>query len=172
MSSPDFYRNARVYDIAFGDRDFSAECDFLLWCLQHHGTVNTGDTGANASFLELACGPARHASEFGRRGWNAIGLDMSTDMLTYAVERAKQQGVVLQTVTADMCDFTLARPVDLAVNMMESLSHLVTNQQVVNHLRAVSRNLKPGGIYVIEMSHPAGLWRDSLPNMWTSSENG
>jgi SAM-dependent methyltransferase len=172
MSSPDFYRNARAYDIAFGDRDFTAECDFLEWCLNHHGNTPSYVSGQARSFLELACGPARHAREFGRRGWQVFGLDMSTDMLKYAAGGAQQENVALQTLCADMCDYWLVQPVALAANMMESLSHLLTNQQVVNHFQAVGRNLLPGGIYVIEMAHPSVLWRDSLPNMWTSSNDG
>jgi SAM-dependent methyltransferase len=164
MSSPEFYREARAYDIAFSDRDYGAECDFLVWCGTQFGVA--GDHGR--SFLELACGPARHAREFARRGWRAVGLDMSADMLEYATDGATREGVRIETLAADMTDFTLDKPVAIAANMMESLSHLVTNEEVVRHLRAVSRNLLPGGIFVIEMAHPDSIWRDSLPNTWVS----
>jgi SAM-dependent methyltransferase len=165
VTSPEFYANARAYDIAFSDRDFVEECNFLEWCLQTHGRVAGS---AAASFLELACGPARHAREFARRGWCAVALDLSPDMLDYACQGAKRDGVFLETVAADMADFALERPVALAANLMESLSHLVTNAQVVSHLRSVSRNLLPGGVFVIEMAHPSTIWRDSLPNTWLS----
>lgn len=161
MSSPEFYANARAYDIAFGDRDYADECDFLAWCLAHHSPEVT-----QRSFLELACGPARHAREFARRGWRAVGLDISAAMLDYACRGAQRDGVYLEAVAADMTDFDLDRPVALAANLMESLSHLVTNEQVVSHLRAVARNLLPGGIFVIEMAHPETIWRDNLPNVW------
>src|SRR5487761_2430820 len=118
MSSPDFYRNTHAYDIAFGDRDFSAECDFLTWCLDTHGIGST-----QPSFLEVPCGPARHAREFASRGWRSIGLDMSTDMLEYATQAANVEGVKLKTLCADMCAFSLDEPVCLIANMMESLTH-------------------------------------------------
>ena len=97
---------------------------------------------------------------------------MSVDMLDYAAQAAAQEGIRLETVCADMCDFTLTQPVTLAANMMESITHLVTNVQVVRHLRAVARNLVPGGLYVIEMAHPSVIWRESLPNTWTSTRDG
>jgi SAM-dependent methyltransferase len=165
MSSPEFYANARAYDIAFGDRDFREECDFLEHCLSNFGLPEAHN---RQSFLELACGPARHAREFARRGWRAVGLDLSEDMLDYASEGAEADGVHIETVQGDMTNFALNQPVALAANLMESLSHLVTNEQVVAHLRAVSKNLLPGGIFVIEMAHPDSIWRDSLPNTWTS----
>lgn len=177
MSSSEFYRQARAYDVAFGDRDFIGECDFLEWCLRAHGAACSPNrqnvltsTVGNCSFLELGCGPARHAREFARRGWSATGLDLSSDMLAYAADAACREGLTLRTVAADMCDFNLPEPVALAANLMESVTHLVTNEQVVAHLRAVARNLLPGGIFVLEMAHPAWLGRDTLPNTWTARD--
>jgi SAM-dependent methyltransferase len=163
MSSPEFYREARAYDIAFSDRDFPDECNFLEWCLREHSSAQQQE-----SFLELAAGPARHAREFSRRGWRAVALDLSQDMLDYAADGAKAEGTPILTVLGDMCDFTLPQPVALAANLMESLSHLTTNDQVVRHFQAVARNLLPGGVFVIEMAHPDSIWRDSLPNTWRS----
>lgn len=170
MSSPEFYANARAYDIAFSDRDYADECDFLEWCLNEHAEFGAPppELHDRTSFLELACGPARHAREFARRGWRAVGLDLSRDMLDYACDGAARDGVIIETVAADMTDFRLDRPVALVANLMESLSHLVTNEQVVAHLQAVARNLVPGGVFVIEMAHPDSIWRDNLPNVWVS----
>jgi len=164
MSSPEFYRNALAYDIAFSDRNFSQECDFLEWCLRTFGAVSPHAR----SFVELACGPARHAQEFAKRGWRGVGVDLSADMVEYAQECAARANTNIELAQADICDYQLTRPVALAANLMESLSHLVTNEQVVQHLRAVAANLVDGGIFVIEMAHPSTLGRDNLPNTWTS----
>jgi hypothetical protein len=69
-----------------------------------------------------------------------------------------------------MCDFALSKPIALAANLMESLSHLTTNEQVVAHFQAVARNLLPGGILMIEMAHPDSIWREQLPNFWTDRQ--
>ena len=189
MSTPEFYANAKAYDIAFGDRDFVDECNFLEYALKEFGGKEfvglkfaglpnyqtlklsnpTNSQTHKPSFLELAAGPAQHAREFARRGWRAVALDLSQDMLDYAQAGAAHDGVTIETTCADMIDFTLSAPVAVAANLMESLSHLTTNEQVVAHLRAVSRNLLPGGVFVIEMAHPETIWRDSLPNFWTST---
>jgi len=168
MSTPEFYAEAQAYDIAFGDRDFVDECNFLEYCLREFGGVHADQVSPAPSFLEPAAGPARHAREFARRGWRAVALDLSMDMLNYAQTGANEEGVELELVCADMTDFKLKQPVALAANLMESLSHLVTNEQVVAHLRAVAANLLPGGIFVIEMAHPSTIWRDNLPNSWVS----
>jgi len=172
MSSPEFYSNAQAYDIAFSDRNFVDECNFLDYCLKTYGAIGTPRGGRSAdhrqSFLELACGPGRHAQEFAGRGWRAVGLDLSPEMLEYARSIEVLANRPVSWHAADMCDFALEEPVTLAANLMESLSHLTTNERVVNHLRAVSSNLVSGGIFVIEMAHPDTIWRDSLPNSWRS----
>lgn len=161
----EFYADPLIYDIAFGDRDFEDECRFLEWCLNTFGSAPARD---DRSFLELAAGPARHARAFARWGWRTVALDLSAEMLAYAKWGASAEGVTLELVHADMSDFALNTPVGLAANLMESFSHLLTNDQVVSHLRAVSRALLPGGVYVIEMAHPSTIWRDSLPNTWVA----
>ena len=181
MNTPEFYADVRSYDIAFGDRDFVKECDFLEYCLKEFGSpgVWTGSLepaqaqtshsrNPPVSFLELAAGPARHVREFARRGWRSVALDLSPEMLKYAEAGANAEGLKIETVCADMTDFTLQQPVTLAANLLESLCHLTTNEQVVEHLRAVSRNLLPGGIFVIEMAHPRYL-HEWPCHRWTST---
>jgi hypothetical protein len=53
-----------------------------------------------------------------------------------------------------MRNFQLPTPVDVAALFMASTGYLLTNDDMVNHLRAVASNLTPGGIYVLEMTHP------------------
>lgn len=136
------------YDALF-PRDYAAECDFFEACLARHGRV-----GAERSFLELGCGPARNARELSGRGHRAVGLDLSPDMVAYARQAAQQQGVALEVLQGDMTDFSLSRPVALAACLWDTLLVIVDNDTMVRHLRTVAKNLLPGGIYVIETSHP------------------
>ncbi len=166
MESINFYRNARVYDIAFSDRDFDVECDFIEWCLFNYSKPDR--RRKKFSFLELGSGPARHAREFASRGWKSYALDLSKEMLEFAEEEALNEGVVIDTIHADMSDFKAPEKVDAAATLMESISHLTTNEQMISHFKAVSRALKPGGVYIIEATHPQFFFPDNEANVWTS----
>jgi SAM-dependent methyltransferase len=135
------------YDVLF-PRDYAAECEFLDACLRRHGSAQ------ERSFLEVGCGPARNARELAARGYRAVGLDLAPAMVAFAEQAARQQGVTVEAVQGDMTDFALASPVALAACLWDTLLILVENQAIVRHLRAVARNLLPGGVYVIEMTHP------------------
>lgn len=170
MPDKEFYRNAHAYDIAFDDREFDTECDFLEWCLRNHSNLSPEQL-EDKSFLEMGCGPAQHVREFAKRGWHSTGLDLSSDMVEFAKLEAQKENLIIDTVEGDMCDFQLEKPVILAATLMESISHLVTNEQLISHFKSVASNLTPGGIYVIEATHPMFYFPDEEANTWIS-KNG
>ena len=65
------------------------------------------------------------------------------------------EGVRVEWLAADMRDFRLERPVDLAICMFDGLDALLSNDDIVRHFRAVAGNLGPRGLYVLEYTHPA-----------------
>jgi SAM-dependent methyltransferase len=125
------------------------------------------------SVLELAAGPAEHARELARRGLRSTALDRSPAMCAYAAGQAKAAGVALDVVEADMRDFRIAGPdgtqvlFDVAVTMLNSVCHLFTLDDLLRHLTAVRAHLVPGGLYIVELAHPADFF---APEPRTSSE--
>ena len=167
-SHQQIYQRARCYDVAFSFRDVAAECEALL-------SIATRHLGrAPTSVLELAAGPARHAREFARCGLAAVALDRVPEMLDYASALAAQDGLALQVACADMCAFTLPQRVDLAVLLMDSSSYLLDNDAALRHLACVARHLSPGGVYVLEMSHPRDTFGVGTTNNthWTTEADG
>lgn len=142
------YGNARAYQVAFSYRDVPAEVDVLLGWFERH----TG--GAPGAVLELAAGPGDHAREFGRRGVGATALDLSPQMCRYARDQAAGAGIRLDVVEADMSAFDLGRQVDLSFLLLSSDAHLLDLDAFLGHLDSVARALRPGGLHVIESTHP------------------
>ena len=150
VSDPsDLYADPRLYELAFSYRDIPHEVDVLEgWYERRRGT-------RPRRVLELAAGPAAHAIEFARRGATVTALDASAVMCAYATRRSRVEGVALDVVEADMVRFRLRRRFDLAVVMLDSASHILDLDAMVSHLRSVGTHLVPGGLYVMEMAHPA-----------------
>jgi len=161
------YDEPELYELACAYRDVAAEATALQsWCARHH-------EGAVGSVLELAAGPAEHARELARRGLRATALDRSPAMCSYAAAQAKTAGVTVDVVEADMRDFRIAdrngNPAlfDLAITMLNSACHLFTLDDLVRHLTAVRAHLPAGGLYIVELAHPADIFS---PDPRTSSE--
>lgn len=169
MANTDFYRLTAAYDLAFSDRDYNEECDYHDSLFRTH-CAETYKSLQRPSFLELACGPANHARIFAQRGWECAGLDLSGAMLDYAREKDKQTGVSIEYFLEDMSVFTTEKQYHFILNPLESISHLTTNEQMLQHFRAVHNALLPGGVYVIEGTHPRFFFPDELENRWTVTE--
>jgi hypothetical protein len=72
-----------------------------------------------------------------------------------------------------MRDFRVAGPdggqvlFDAAITMLNSACHLFTLDDLVRHLAAVRAHLVEGGLYIVELAHPADIF---APEPRTSSE--
>ena len=110
------------------------------------------------SVLELAAGPAEHARELARRGLQATALDLNPAMCARARDLATAAGIPLTVVQADMRDFSLPGPFDLAITMLNSLCHLLTLDDMLRHLTEVGRHLDQNGLYIMELAHPADFF--------------
>jgi len=107
--------------------------------------------------LELAAGPAEHALELARRGVSATALDLSPAMCARARDKAAAAGLALEVVRGDMRDFALPQRFGLVVTMLNSVCHLMELDGLVAHLRAVARHTVSGGLYIMELAHPADV---------------
>ena len=146
---PEFYQAACAY------RNVPAEVDALLrWSGRHRGP----EAGPPRSVLELAAGPAEHARELARRGLEVTALDLSAAMCARARELAKADELSLTVVEADMRDFHLPGDVDLAITMLNSLCHLMSLDDMLQHLASVARYLSRNGLYIMELAHPADFF--------------
>ncbi len=160
---PGIYDAPEFYEAACAYRDVPGEVDALLrWSGKHR----TADTGLR-SVLELAAGPAEHARTLARRGLEATALDLSPAMCARARDLAAAAGIQLTVVQDDMRDFSLPGRYDLAITMLNSLCHLLSLDDMLRHLASVARHLEPGGLYIIELAHPADFL---APQRRTSSE--
>jgi SAM-dependent methyltransferase len=174
------YEEPELYQLACAYREVPAEAAALLtWFDEHAKLADGGGRGAR-SVLELAAGPAEHARELARRGLRSTALDFSPAMCAYAAGQAEAAGLELTVVEADMRDFRITGPdggqtrFDLAITMLNSVCHLFTLDDLVNHLSAVAAHLAPGGLYIVELAHPADFFSTAprTSSEWTVDVGG
>jgi len=151
------YSAPRLYEIAF-DMNRKGEVDFLVHCFRHYAR------GPVRRVLDIACGTGPHLVRLAERGYRMSGLDLSPQNVAFLGERLESKGLAADLIVGDMTDFRLRRPVDAAVCMQDSQGHLLTNEQLLAHLRSVARSLRRGGVYVFDRymasswTNPARSW--------------
>ena len=146
------YTAPRLYEIAF-DMNRKGEVDFLVHCFRRYARRPV------RSVLDIACGTGPHLVRLADRGFRMTGLDLSPRNIEFLEQRLAAKGRTADLVVGDMTDFRLARPVDAAICMQDSQGHLLTNAQLVAHLRAVAGSVRRGGLYVFDR-YMASSWTD------------
>lgn len=158
----DLYAQAEAYDIAFDFRDLDVECDALDdICLKYRGRKPE-------SFVDVGCGPGYHCIHYATRGLRTYGVDINPAMLEFAMQKAIDRDADVEFIEADMREFDLPQPVDLAFCGIASFHYLLTTEAILDHFRSVARNLTPGGLYLIEANHPRDVFGTgkSTHNEW------
>jgi SAM-dependent methyltransferase len=146
------YTAPRLYEIAF-DMNRKGEVDFLTHCFKRFAKRRVREV------LDIACGTGPHLIRLADRGYRMSGLDLSRSNIDFLRERLEAKGHTGDLVVGDMTDFRLAHPVDAAICMQDSQGHLLTNEQLVSHLRSVARAVRPGGLYVFDR-YMISSWTD------------
>src|SRR5438477_2581835 len=87
------------------------------------------------------------------------GLDLSQENISFLRERAAEEGLDVGLHVADMTRFRLPTAVDAAICMQDSQGHLLTNEALLAHLRAVARAVRKGGLYIFDR-YMCSSWTD------------
>ena len=154
---PSLYRDPSVYDILHAPG--TAE---ELTSIEHAAVLTIGKRALSrtALWLEPACGTGRLLRLNTRRGRRSIGFDLDDSMIGYAIDRsnALSQGRRASYLCADMTAFaeplarvTNTRPM-VAMNTINSIRHLPSDDAMRQHLSEMAGVLSPKGVYIVGLS--------------------
>jgi SAM-dependent methyltransferase len=124
----------------------SGDCDFL------EKLIGSTFHGKNARLLDLACGTGRHAMELSSRGYSVIGVDISEDMIGFALRRVAERGTSsCSFVAQDIRSLAFDESFDYAYCLFNTLSLFPNNDDFISILKGVRRILCPDGRLIIQM---------------------
>ena len=101
----------------------------------------------HGKILSLAEGEGRNAVYLASLGYQVTGVDGSEVGLRKAVELARERGVSITTIHADLGEFEIEP--EQWDGVIACYCHLPSDIRIPLH-RAAVRGLKPGGIFVLE----------------------
>lgn len=161
-------RHAAFYDLFYADKPYEDEVAFVSDLLSSAGIRPP------ARLLELACGTARHALAFERRGFEVTGVDASSEMLACAQARCDGAASKVALFHQDMSGLRLpGPPADAATCLFDSIGYLQTHEAIKTALSCVGQHLRTGGALVLEYWHAPAMLRGYEPvrvRRWLSAE--
>lgn len=107
--------------------------------------------------LELGCGTGSMAIELSKRGYEMIALDLSSEMLARAYEKAKGAGVDILFLNQDMREFELYGTVDAVICLLDSLNYITDIRDLRKVFRLVNNYLNPEGVFIFDLNSPYKL---------------
>ena len=150
-----FDAHAPVYEDNVFTKNTVREVDFLLEEL----SLQPGD-----SILDVGCGTGRHSIELARRGYAVTGLDLSSEMLAKAADKASAAGVNVDWIHADATQFILPGKYDCVICLCEGAIGLLGQgddpiDQPLSILCNISRSLKPQAKAVLTVLNATAMLR-------------
>lgn len=135
---------AELFDSGYSEKALPLYASFFRPILKHY-RVRT--------VLDCACGTGNQAVSLALAGYSVTGSDLSSGMLRIAKRRAERYQVEIPFVQADFCRLEEATEdrFDAVICLTNSLSHLLTEADIMKSLNSMHGRLNGGGAVLIEL---------------------
>ena len=137
------YLDGRHYDLAYCD--FTEDVEFWVGQARRYG----------GPILELACGTGRISIPMAREGFEVTGIDLAESMLEQGERNSETEGLDVEWVKADMRYFSLGKTFPLIICPSQSISRMLTIEDLEKCLSRVKGHLTPGGLFIMELYNPS-----------------
>jgi len=143
-----FYNFPKYYDKAF-TRDVKRDISFFQKCFLKYSDLIVKNV------LEPACGPGMFLEALPQFGYNAFGYDLNPAMVEFSKERLNKCGLTINQANAivgNMKNVEFNENFDAAFICINSLGYLRCDEDITSHFKALSKSIKKGGLYIVEIS--------------------
>ncbi len=136
------------------------------------GVVRLLRLPVGADILDVPCGWGRHSVPLAEAGYRVTGADLAPLPLEAACEYARQSGVEVHWVRAEMRNLPWQGSFDAVISLFSSLGYFDGDEEDLAALHAFRSALRPGGVFLLETMHRDALVRDYAPRDWWETEMG
>lgn len=137
---------------------FAEVYDFLMRDVDYNGWVNYIEKIFRKknfnphTILEIACGTGNITNKLAKRGYDVVGIDKSTEMLTFAKNKAYDLGADVKYLNQDMRELDYNKNVDSILCLCDGINYILEKQELMTVLKKVYSLLKEGGLFIFDIS--------------------
>lgn len=148
---------AIAYDRFMKNVDYDKWIDFVA-----------GLIGERRSGIDFGCGTGKFTIALRKKGKEIMGVDLSSNMLSYAFDNAHKENIFVNFVQGDVSNFEFLKKVDFVTAMCDTINYI---QNPIKAFQNIFNNLNFGGIFVCDISSEYKLTK-ILANNTYSDTNG
>lgn len=110
--------------------------------------------GCKGRLVDLACGTASLSFELEKLGYEVVGCDLSSDMLSQAAQKKYSIGSNIMLIQQDITALSVPGKADVFVCSLDALNHLKNLKAVKSVFASVTKLLSDDGVFVFDMNTP------------------
>ncbi len=157
---------AGIYDYLLAGIDYEEWADYLEQIFERFQIKPRG------VLLDLACGTGNSTFPWAGRGYTAIGVDISNEMLDLARSKAREKNLEIIFYRQDLRRLDLPFQADVAVLYQDGLNYLLTHGDLKKAMCKIRAALRPGGYFVFNLNLLEKLPLGDLPEVsWLEEED-
>jgi len=137
---------AYLYDLLMDDIPYQVWADYINGVLKQH----LGNSPQSHIVVDLACGTGNITLPLAHMGYDMIGIDMSTDMLSQAQSKVTDEKILF--LAQDMRELDLYGTVDAVICTCDSLNYILDEKELESIFARVKMFLNPGGVFIFDMN--------------------
>lgn len=136
---------AEVYDSLTEDVEYARRADYIVSLFRKYGI-------SPEIVLDLGCGTGSITNLLASKGYSMIGVDISTEMLSIASEKADKAGLDVLYLNQPMEHFELYGSVGAVICLLDSLNYIIEEKDLESTFRLVHNYLDPGGLFIFDIN--------------------
>lgn len=136
---------ASVYDLFMEQVEYDEWLDHIHAVWEKYGI-------APKTILDLGCGTGSILLPLAQEGFDVIGVDLSSEMLTEADHKAMEAGVSVRLACQDMTELDLGEQADCILSLCDCMNYLTEEGQLAAAFRRIAAHMKPESILLFDMN--------------------
>jgi len=139
-----YRRYADYYDLFYKKKNYQKEVAFL------EKIFNKYSKSPVISILDLGCGSGNHSVVLAKRGYEVVGVDLSSKLIRLAQKKAKKYKLKVNFLKGDIRNVDLGRKFDAVIAMFNVVGYQVRNEDFKRMIKTANKHLKKEGLFVFD----------------------
>lgn len=136
---------AYLYDIFMEDVPYEAWAQLIM------SLMNTYGEGIH-KVVDLGCGTGVITRMLAKAGYEMIGIDLSSDMLSVAASSGDEDDNSILYINQNMSAFELGENADAFISVCDSINYLIMDDDILGCLKSVKNYLNKDGLFIFDFN--------------------
>lgn len=142
--------NAESYSAIGGVFEYlNSDCDYLKW--SQYLIKKIKETTVFSEGIDIGCGNGYFTRALCKAGFNMMGMDISAQMLSKAVELTRAEGLTAEFLAGDITKLKLNCKTGFITAVNDCINY-VPPQKLLKTFKGIYKNLKNGGAFIFDIS--------------------